>query len=91
MSVLGPDEDVQMTLGVGGSTPEQALARLQNMMAGAEPISEGEYQARIARAQALMRELYADPESAWGGRGRDSLTHMAWRLDAAAAMPLSRI
>jgi len=27
---------------------------------------------------------YADPASAWGGRGRDSLTHMAWRLDAAA-------
>lgn len=26
---------------------------------------------------------YADPTSAWGGRGRDSLTHMAWRLDAA--------
>lgn len=45
-----------MTLGVGGSTPEQALARLQNMMAGAEPISEAEYQVRIARAQALMRE-----------------------------------
>ena len=45
-----------MTLGVGGSTPEQALARLQNMMAGAEPISEAEYQARIVRAQALMRE-----------------------------------
>ncbi|VXB22311.1 M24 family metallopeptidase [Pseudomonas sp. 8O] len=45
-----------MTLGVGGSTPEQALARLQNMMAGAKPISEAEYQVRIARAQALMRE-----------------------------------
>ncbi|WP_417704972.1 M24 family metallopeptidase [Pseudomonas sp.] len=45
-----------MTLGVGGSTPEQALARLQNMMAGAQPISEAEYQTRIARAQALMRE-----------------------------------
>lgn len=26
---------------------------------------------------------YADPASAWGGRGRDSLSHMAWRLDAA--------
>ena len=45
-----------MTLGVGGSTPEQALARLQNMMAGAEPITEAQYQARITRAQALMRE-----------------------------------
>ncbi len=26
---------------------------------------------------------YADPESVWGGRGRDALTHMIWRLDAA--------
>ncbi|WKC39791.1 Xaa-Pro peptidase family protein [Ectopseudomonas chengduensis] len=45
-----------MTLGVGGSTPEQALARLQNMMAGAQPITESEFETRIARAQALMRE-----------------------------------
>jgi hypothetical protein len=27
---------------------------------------------------------YADPTSVWGGRGRDPLTHMVWRLDAAA-------
>lgn len=27
---------------------------------------------------------YADPASAWAGRGRDPLTHMVWRLDAAA-------
>lgn len=26
---------------------------------------------------------YARPGSPWGGRGRDSLTHMVWRLDAA--------
>ena len=45
-----------MTVGVGGSTPEQALARLQDMTAGSQPIEETEYQARIARAQALMRE-----------------------------------
>lgn len=31
---------------------------------------------------------YADPASVWGGRGRDALTHMVWRLDAAAgALP----
>lgn len=29
---------------------------------------------------------YADPGSAWRGRGRDSLTHMVWRLDAAGGM-----
>ncbi|MFS4427216.1 M24 family metallopeptidase [Stutzerimonas stutzeri] len=44
-----------MTLGVGGNTPEQALAGLQNMTAGVEPIGLAEYQARIAQAQALMR------------------------------------
>lgn len=27
---------------------------------------------------------YADPAGAWAGRGRDSLTRMVWRLDAAA-------
>ncbi len=27
---------------------------------------------------------YADPNSVWAGRGRDPLTHMVWRLDAAA-------
>ena len=27
---------------------------------------------------------YADAGSAWAGRGRDALTHMVWRLDAAA-------
>jgi hypothetical protein len=27
---------------------------------------------------------YAPPGSPWGGRGRDSLTHMVWRLDAAS-------
>jgi len=27
---------------------------------------------------------YADPTSPWAGRGRDSLTHMVWRLDADA-------
>ncbi len=27
---------------------------------------------------------YADPASPWAGRGRDSLTHLVWRLDAQA-------
>ncbi|MDH4556583.1 aminopeptidase P family protein [Pseudomonas sp. BN417] len=45
-----------MTVGVGGKTPEQALAGLASMTAGAEPIGLGEYQARIAKAQGLMRE-----------------------------------
>ncbi|MES2820709.1 MAG: Xaa-Pro peptidase family protein [Pseudomonadota bacterium] len=44
-----------MTLGVGGKTPQQALAGLHGMLAGAEPIGLAEYQARIARAQAGMQ------------------------------------
>lgn len=44
-----------MTVGVGGKNPEQALAGLANMTAGMEPIDLAEYQARIARAQGLMR------------------------------------
>ena len=44
-----------MTIGVGGKTAEQALASLSNMTAGAVPIGESEYRARIAKAQKLMR------------------------------------
>lgn len=43
-----------MTLGVGGTSREAALASLSDMMAGAVPIAADEYRARIARAQALM-------------------------------------
>lgn len=46
-----------MTIGVGGCTPQQALARLSDRTAGAQPIGLIEYQARVARAQARMREL----------------------------------
>lgn len=46
-----------MTVGVGGKTAEQALAALDNMMAGATPIGLDEYRQRIGQAQARMREL----------------------------------
>lgn len=45
-----------MTVGVGGKNPEQALDGLADMTAGMAPIGLDEYQARIARAQDLMRE-----------------------------------
>lgn len=45
-----------MTVGVGGKTPEQALAGLAKMTAGMEPIGLDEYQLRIAKAQSLMLE-----------------------------------
>ncbi|WPC04355.1 Xaa-Pro peptidase family protein [Pseudomonas benzenivorans] len=44
-----------MTVGVGGKTPEQALALLNTMIEGAQPIALAEYQARIERAQAYMQ------------------------------------
>ena len=45
-----------MTVGVGGKTPEQALAGLTKMTAGMKPIGLDEYQSRIAKAQGLMVE-----------------------------------
>ncbi len=45
-----------MTKGVGGMSPEQALARLSDMSAGVAPISQAEFTARIAKAQTLMAE-----------------------------------
>lgn len=39
---------------IGGTSKEAALARLDNMMAGAAPIAPDEYRSRIARAQAFM-------------------------------------
>ena len=45
-----------MTVGVGGKTPEQALAGLAQMTEGMKPVGLDEYQSRIAKAQGLMRE-----------------------------------
>ena len=44
-----------MVLGVGGSTFEAELANMRPMTGDVVPIGVAEYQARIARAQALMR------------------------------------
>ena len=45
-----------MTKGVGGSSFEQALDTLSDMTAGATPIANSEFQARINKAQRLMAE-----------------------------------
>ncbi|HJU40656.1 MAG TPA: Xaa-Pro peptidase family protein, partial [Tahibacter sp.] len=45
-----------MTIGVGGNTPDAALAALSVMNAHAQPIAEPEYRARIAAVQVRMRE-----------------------------------
>ena len=54
-----------MTKGVGGSAPQQELARMESMTVNIVPIGNEERLARISRAQALMREqgiaaLYLD-------------------------------
>lgn len=43
-----------MTIGVGGTTPEAALAALPDLMTGAVPIAADEHRARIASVQARM-------------------------------------
>ena len=54
-----------MSIGVGGSSFEAELAKLEAMAAGVAPIAVGEFKARIAKAQRLLREqglqaLYLD-------------------------------
>lgn len=54
-----------MTIGVGGSTAQAELARMDNLAEGVEPIQPAEHEARIERARALMKEkgvsaLYLD-------------------------------
>ena len=44
-----------MTLGVGGSTAMQELAKLSDMTKGTKPISKSEFSARIEKAQELMK------------------------------------
>lgn len=45
-----------MTIGVGGSSCEQELAKLADMTQGIAPISALEFNQRIAKAQRLMKE-----------------------------------
>ena len=47
---------VGMGVGIGGATEQDMLATLSNMTADVQPIGMAEYQQRIERAQALMRE-----------------------------------
>lgn len=44
-----------MTIGVGGSTPEKELERLQDMTADVQPVQLHEFEARIAKAQQIMQ------------------------------------
>ena len=64
-----PDTDLMIgTRGVGGSTAEAELAKLTDMLAGSEPISDAEYRERIASLQGRMQQagydvIYLDDSS----------------------------
>tara|TARA_R110000772_G_scaffold48089_2_gene109795 strand:- start:11440 stop:12645 length:1206 start_codon:yes stop_codon:yes gene_type:complete len=49
-----------MTRGIGGSDAATELAQLQDMSAGAEPIGDAEFAARLQRAQQLMQAAGLD-------------------------------
>ncbi|MCL2918018.1 M24 family metallopeptidase [Shewanella litorisediminis] len=49
-----------MTIGVGGLSAEEALAKLSDMTAGTGPIEVSEFQRRIHKAQTLMKSLGLD-------------------------------
>jgi len=53
-----------MTKGVGGKTAEEALATLSDMTEGSIPIALPEFEARIAKAQALMAAFISNGHSA---------------------------
>ena len=44
-----------MTIGVGGSTAQEELAKLSDMTAGVSPIGRGEFDARLQKARTLMK------------------------------------
>ncbi len=67
-----------MTIGVGGKSQEEALASLHNMTAGATPIGEAEYRARIAKAQAHMRANKIDAVYLNGGSSLLYFTGVHW-------------
>jgi Xaa-Pro dipeptidase len=48
--------EANMTIGVGGSSAEEELARMTSMRGDAVPIGDDELRARVAKAQAIMRE-----------------------------------
>ncbi|NKF49815.1 aminopeptidase P family protein [Shewanella sp. WXL01] len=67
-----------MTIGVGGKTPEQALATLENMTQGVEPIALSEFKARIAKAQQLMAEQNIDAMYLNAGTNLYYFTGLRW-------------
>jgi Xaa-Pro dipeptidase len=68
-----------MSLGIGGTSREAALAGLRPMMDGVQPIALPEYRERIARAQALMREQGLAAIYLHAGTSLRYFTGLIWR------------
>ena len=68
-----------MTKGVGGKSAEEALATLSDMTAGAVPIALPEFEARIAKAQALMAAQGMDALYLHAGSSLYYFTGLRWR------------
>ncbi|MCP9338888.1 Xaa-Pro peptidase family protein [Pseudomonas xanthomarina] len=67
-----------MTIGVGGSTQEEALGRLRNMLDGVEPIAQDEYLDRIDKAQRRTRQLGLDAVFLSAGANLEYFTGVRW-------------
>lgn len=67
-----------MTIGVGGSSQEEALGRLSNMLNGVEPIPLAEYTARIEKAQRRMVQLGLDAMFLSAGANLEYFTGVRW-------------
>lgn len=67
-----------MTLGVGGSTPDQELAKLSDMTAGVEPIGAAEYGRRLERARTRMAERGLDAIYVHAGTNLYYFTGTRW-------------
>ncbi|MFG3454123.1 M24 family metallopeptidase [Stutzerimonas stutzeri] len=67
-----------MTIGVGGSSQEEAFGRLSNMLNGVEPIPLAEYTARIEKAQRRMAQLGLDAMFLSAGANLEYFTGVRW-------------
>ncbi|MBF7073337.1 aminopeptidase P family protein [Glaciecola sp. MH2013] len=67
-----------MTLGVGGSSQQNALDSLSNMTKQVSAISLGEYQSRVAMAQRLMKDKNIDALYLNAGTNLEYFTGLRW-------------